>query len=148
MKAKDYFESIRNEVAQIERAREMIEVLRAKEGAKAQGYEPVGGGGESDPMGEITRRIDMEGRLMARIEESSKAVDEACLLLYGRDGRGGLAKLRGARYADAICMAYLQAEPWGEVAEIMRCSPKWCRELCNAGFVYIDRVGWAELKNA
>ncbi len=48
-------------------------------------------------------------------------IEEACELLYGQDGRGGLAKLKGTRYADAICMGYLQAQEWAEIADIMQC---------------------------
>ena len=36
----------------------------------------------------------------------------------------------------------------GEIAEIMQCSQKWCRKLCEVGFEFIDRVGWAHIKNA
>lgn len=149
MNAKEYFEGIRDEVVKTDRAREMLERMKAREGAKAQSYQTGGGNGDAcDPMESVSRRIDFEGRLRQRIADAEEAIDEACELLYGKDGRGGLAKLKGTRYADAICMGYLQAQPWPEIADIMRCSQQWCRELCNAGFVYIDKVGWAKLKNA
>lgn len=149
MRSKEYFEGIRSEVRKIEQTREMLEAMKCKEGAKAQGYQPsTGGSASGDPMDEIARRIDFEGRLQSRIEESAKEVDEACVLLYGADNRGGLAKLKGARYADAVCMLYLQDMPAAEVAEVMRCSAKWCRELCAAAFRYIDRVGMAYVKEA
>ncbi len=149
MKAKEYFEGIRADVVKTDRARDMLERMRAKEGAKAQSYQAGGGSGDvGDPAESITRRIDFEGRLKQRIADAEEALDEACEYLYGADGRGGLAKLKGARYADAICMGYLQAQPWPEIADIMQCSQQWCHELCNEGFVYIDKVGWAKLKNA
>ena len=149
MKAKEYFEGIRAEVVETERAREMLERMKAQEGAKAQSYQEGGGShGDSDPMESIVRRIDFEGRLQKRIDDAEEAIDEACEVLYGKDGRGGLAKLKGTRYADAICMAYCQAEPWSEIAEVMQCSQSWAHELCYAGFVYIDRVGWAHVKSA
>lgn len=149
MKAKEYFEGIRAEVVKTDRAREMLERMKAREGAKAQSYQAGGGSGDvSDPMESISRRIDFEGRLKKRIADAEEAIDEACEVLYGADGRGGLAKLKGTRYADAICMGYLQAQEWAEIADIMQCSQQWCRELCRAGFAYIDRVGWAKLKSA
>ena len=83
----------------------------------------------------------------AGAREDQAEVDEACVLLYGADNRGGLAKLKGNRYADALCMAYLQAMPWDEIADVMQCSRQWCRELCNVGFRYIDEVGFAALKD-
>lgn len=149
MRAKDYFEGIRAEVVSTDRAREMLERMKAREGAKAQSYQAGGGAGDAcDPMESISRRIDFEGRLRKRIADAEEMLDEACAVLYGEDGRGGLAKLKGTQYADAICMAYCQAEPWAEIADVMQCSQQWCRKLCDVGFVYIDRVGWAHIKNA
>ncbi len=146
MDAKEYFEGIRDEVASLEKSREMLARLKAREGAKAQSYTAGGGGGSCDPMDAINGRIDFEQRLKLRIVESNAAVDEACAVLYGNDNHGGLAKLKGNRYADAVCMGYCQAMPWADVAVVMQCSPKWCRELCNAAFRYIDAVGVAWLK--
>lgn len=146
MDAKEYFEGIRDEVNGIEKTREMLARLKAKEGAKAQSYSASSGGGYADPMDAINGRIDLEGRLKQRIADSSEVIDEACILLYGKDNRGGLAKLKGNRYADAVCMAYLQAMPWDEIAEIMQCSRRWCIELCTTAFRYIDEVGFAAIK--
>lgn len=148
MNAKEYFEGIRAEVVSTERAREMLERMKAKEGAKSQGYHEGAGGDASDPMESVAKRIDLEAIIAQRIADAEAHIDEACDLLYGKDGRGGLAKLKGARYADAICMGYLQAQPWGEVAEIMQGSVRWCHALCDVGFAYIDEVGWAYVKNA
>lgn len=149
MRAKEYFEGIRAEVVKTEKAREMLECMRAKEGAKAQSYQPSGGGGFcTDASLAIINRIDFEKRLERRIADARKQIDEACEVLYGSDGRGGLAMLKGTRYADAICMGYLQAQPWSEIAEIMQGSIRWCHTLCDVGFAYIDEVGWAFVKNA
>lgn len=148
MKAKDYFEGIRAEVVKTEKAREMLECMRAKEGAKAQSYQPSDGGGFcADASLAIIQRIDFENRLERRISDAREQIDEACEVLYGIDGRGGLAKLKGTRYADAICMGYLQAQPWADIAEIMQGSVRWCHTLCDVGFAYIDEVGWAFVKN-
>lgn len=149
MKAKEYFEGIRAEVVETERARDMLERMKANEGAKAQNYqESAGGGDASDASLAILQRIDFEERLHRRIADAEVAIDEACEVLYGKDGRGGLAKLKGTRYADAICMGYLQAQPWNEIAGIMQGSVRWCHTLCDVGFAYIDSVGWAYVKNA
>ena len=149
MRAKEYFECIRAEVVKTDKAREMLERMKAREGAKAQSYQIGGGCGDvSDPMESVSQRIDFEGKLRRRISDVEGSLDEACAMLYGADGRGGLAKLKGTHYADAICMYYCQAETWGYIAEIMQCSQKWCRKLCEVGFEFIDRVGWAHVKNA
>lgn len=149
MRAKEYFEGIRAEVVSTDKAREMLERMKAREGAKAQSLQAGGSAGDAiDPMESVSRRIDFEGRLRQRIADAEAMIDEACIVLYGADGRGGLAKLKGAQYADAICMAYLQAEPWDEIADVMHSSVRWCHTLCDVGFAYIDSVGFAKVKNA
>lgn len=120
--------------------------MLANEGAKAQRYGEQQGNGTSDAMDRINRRIEFEQRLAQRVDEASYMLDEATALLYGDDGHGGLAKQKGNRYADVLCMAYCQAMPWREVAEVMRCSARWCRELSAAAFAYVDAVGFAYLK--
>ena len=146
MDAREYFEGIREEVRGINSARETLARLKAKEGAKAQSYDASSGGGYADPMDAINGRIDFESRLRARISESDDLTSEAYAVLYGADGKGGLAKLKGKRYAEAVDMGYCQAMPWADVADVMRCSRQWCQELCRAAFRYIDAVGFAELK--
>ena len=148
MLAQEYFEQIRETVNEIERSKEMLARLLATEGAKVQRYALAVNGGNGDAMDKINRRIEFEQRLQRSIDEASAMLDEATTLLYGDDDHGGLAKLKGNRYADVLCMAYLQAMPWREVAEVMRCSQQWCRELSATAFVYIDNVGFAMLKTA
>lgn len=151
VRAKEYFEGIRDEVVSLRRAREMLARMRAREGLKSQSYTGSGGGGgdvDADGMGAVDKRIDFERRLTQRVADSELTIDEACSILYGPDNRGGLAKLKGTQYADAICMAYCQAEPWAEVADVMQCSTKWCRQMCDVGFRYIDAHGMACVKNA
>lgn len=149
MRAREYFEGIRDGVERNRRASEMLERMRARQGAKAQSYQQGSGGGYlADPMEQVAAAIDLEARLEQRVADSARDVREACAVLYGEDNRGGLARLKGDRYADAICMAYLQDEPWEEIAEVMQCTQQWCRKLCDVGFAYIDRVGWAKVRNA
>ena len=45
MRAKDYFEGIRAEVVSTDRAREMLERMKAREGAKTQSYQAGSGHG-------------------------------------------------------------------------------------------------------
>lgn len=146
MRAQEYFEQIRETVVEIERSKEMLERLMAHEGVKVQQYAQQFSGGNTDAMDRINRRIEFEQRLQRRIEEASSMLDDATALLYGADDHGGLAKLKGNRYADVLCMFYLYAMPWNEVAEVMRCSDKWCRELSAAAFAYIDAVGFARIR--
>lgn len=148
MRAQEYFEQVRDAVLEIERSKDVLARLKAVEGAKAQSYAQGFSGGGADAADRVNRRIEFEQRLQRRIDEASNALDETTELLYGKDGRGGVASLKGNRYADVLCMAYLQAMPWKEVADVMRCSVKWCHELSAAAFVFIDEVGFARCKSA
>lgn len=148
MRAQEYFEQVRETVLEIERSKEMLARLMSAAGVKAQRYEQTFSCGNSDGTEKINRRIEFEQRLQRRIDEASNLLDEAATVLYGNDDHGGIAKLKGNRYADVLCMAYCQAMPWAEVAEVMRCSIKWCHELSNAAFTYIDAVGFARCKTA
>lgn len=71
MRAKEYFEGIRAEVVKTDKAREMLERMKAREGAKAQSYQTGGSGGDvSDPMESVSQRIDFEGKLRQRIADA------------------------------------------------------------------------------
>lgn len=148
MRAREFFESVRGEIVRLERSRSALEKLRAREGARAQSYGISTGSAGGDPMDAVGSRIDMEGRLSGRIADAERAVETACEVLYGRDGRGGLAKLKGSRYADAVCIYYVQGQTWADAADAMMCSRQWCRSLAAEAFDFIDRTGWAEVKNA
>lgn len=146
MAAQEYFERIRENVIEIERSKGMLDVLMQSEDVSAQSYDCRTSGGEVDAMDKVDRRIDFESRLKERIGELEGELDDATDVLYGKSGRGGLAKLKGNRYADVLCMAYLQAMTWHETADVMRCSQKWCRELASAAFVFVDEFGLSKLR--
>ena len=148
MRAQEYFEQVREAGLEIERSKETLARMLASEGAKVQRYGEQRGKGNSDAADRINRRIEFEQRLQRRIDELSNTLDEATVLLYGEDDHGGLAKLKGNRYADMLCMYYCQAMPWQEITEVMQCSRQWCYELSNVAFAYIDAVGFARLRTA
>lgn len=148
MRSKDYFGAIRSEALAVERSREMLERMMSREDARSQRYDASSSSRSVEQPDLISRRIDFEHRLDERIEASNKMIDEALEILYGIDGRGGLSRVKGARYADAVCMHYCQAETWADVADVMQCSQAWARKLCDVAFEYIDALGFAYLKNA
>lgn len=147
MFAKEYFEHIRDTVNEIERSKEMLVSLMGKEDVVAISYDLHIKGGKGDAIDTINRRMEFQERLNRRIGESKLMIDEALVLLYGEDNHGGLAKMKGNRYADVLCMAYLQSMPWNEVAKVMQCSPKWCRELSSVAFAFIDAMGFAKVRS-
>lgn len=138
--ARDYFTSILDELRRLARIGQLVEELKSAEGVKAQSYDVIGSpGSSSDPTDRIDGRIDLEARYDTDLRALGMRVDLASIVLYGDDGRGGVAEAKGARYADPVCMRYLQGMGWREISDVMECTPRWCQELCSATFRWLDR---------
>lgn len=145
--AEDFFEAVRQASREAERTRLTLLQMEAREGVRAQGYEPrVMVGGERDKMAATDSRIDYEQRMSERIEADYALLDMACAVLYGREsGKGGVDALVGSAVADCISFRYVDARPWSEVAALMgysRWSRRSLRDLCKQGFETIDSLGW------
>ena len=145
--AEDFFCAVREASREAERTRLTLLQMEAREGVRAQGYEPrVMVGGERDKMAATDSRIDYESRMAERIEQDYRLLDMACAVLYGREsGKGGVDALMGSAVADCISFRYVDARPWSEVAALMgysRWSRRSLRDLCQQGFDAIDSVGW------
>ena len=145
--AEDFFEAVRHASREAERTRLTLLAMEAREGVRAQGYEPrVTVGGERDKMAATDSRIDYEARMAERIEADYRLLDMACAVLYGREsGKGGVDALMGSAVADCISFRYVDARPWKEVAALMgysRWSRRSLRDLCQQGFDAIDFFGW------
>ena len=145
--ARDFFESVREASREAERTRLTLLQMEAREGVRAQSYQPrISIGGERDKMAATDSRIDYEARMAERIEADYQLLDMACAVLYGREsGKGGVDALMGSAVADCISFRYVDARPWREVAELMgysRWSRRSLRDLCQQGFDAIDFFGW------
>ena len=145
--AEDFFEAVRQASREAERTRLTLLQMEAREGVRAQGYEPrVMVGGERDHMAHTDSRIDYESRMAERIEQDYRLLDMACAVLYGREsGKGGVDALMGSAVADCISFRYVDARPWSEVAALMgysRWSRRSLRDMCQRGFDRIDSLGW------
>ena len=145
--AEDFFEAVRSASREAERTRLTLLQMEAREGVRAQGYEPsVSIGGERDRMAATDSRIDYEGRMAERIEQDYQLLGMACAALYGREsGKGGVDALMGSAVADCISFRYVDARPWSEVAALMgysRWSVNSLRDMCQRGFDRIDSLGW------
>lgn len=144
--ARDFFDSVREASREAERTRLTLMQMEAREGVRAQGYEPrVTVGGERDRMAQTDARIDYEARMSERIEEDYRLIDLACRVLYGEEsGKGGVDALMGSAVADCISFRYVDARPWPEVAALLgysRWSVNSLRDLCQRGFDAIDSLG-------
>lgn len=145
--ARSFFETVRGVSAELERTRETLLRMEAREGVRAQGYEATGRSGSvSDRTAATDARMDYEGRVRRRVEEGYALMDLACSVLYGREsGKGGVDRLMGSSVADAISFRYVDARPWREVASLMGYAPdsvRTVRHLCDQGFDCIDFLGW------
>ena len=145
--AEDFFEAVREASREAERTRLTLLQMEAREGVRAQGYEPrVMVGGERDHMAHTDSRIDYEARMRERIEQDYRLLDMACQVLYGcESGKGGVDALMGSAVADCISFRYVDARPWSEVAALLgysRWSRRSLRDMCQRGFDRIDSLGW------
>lgn len=146
MTAQDYFTSLRDAMRDVEKTRDMLERLRLNAEIRNQTYGGLHGVGTvSDPTARIVGAINLEGRLKKRIDAIEPDIEHGLAILYGADGDGGLAKAKGSRYADAVCMAYLQLESYEDIADVMQCSRRWVHELCAKAFADIDSIGMQAL---
>ena len=145
--AEDFFEAVRHASGEAERTKLALMQLEAREGVRAQSYEPrVMVGGERDRMAATDERMDREDRMAERIEADYALIDMACAVLYGLESdKGGLEALMGSAVADCISFRYVDARPWKEVAALMgysRWSRRSLRDMCQRGFDRIDSLGW------
>jgi len=140
--SEEFFTGLRDEVRDAEKTRDMLGRLRAAAEARNQTYDGAHGkGGTSDPTARIVNVIELENRLKRRIDAIEPDIERGLSILYGADGDGGLAKAKGSRYADAVCMAYLQDDGYDDIADVMQCSVRWVHELCSKAFRDIDAIG-------
>lgn len=146
--ARDFFEAVRCAAGEARRTECQIERMRASEGVRAQGYGPMGRGTRRDPngTGATDARIDYEGRMRRRLEEDRALVAEARAVLYGPDGRGGVARLLGSAAADAMWWRYCAAESWAVVASMSCAAEKTARRRCEAALDVVDAVGFDDVK--
>ena len=151
MLARDWFEQIRAEVIECARMEDDLLKLRAQTGPRGQSYEMVAhSSGTSDGSGPILRVAQAEQELDVRQARCDAMIEEAMDVLYGEDGRGGLARLKGTATADCICGHYLMGMKWQDVADDLARPESenpadWCRMRASRGFECIDRVGAATL---
>jgi len=150
MTAREYFDWIRADVLELAEMEDRVAALNELSRApKAQGQGPSGcGSNRAEPMAD--RTIDAELELARMKAQVAPELDRACHVLYGRSGRGGVAKARSSADADCIFGYYLVGMSWREVAdELVRPESKdakhWCMMRAYRALEYMDRVGMSWL---
>ena len=142
MAAREYFETVRDAAVELDRTSRTLERMRARTMPKAQRYDAVGGGsGHSDPMDRVVEVVDFEAVMRQRMEDDRELLADAASVLYGEDGRAGVAKGMGSAYADAVYHRALDARTWDGVAREMYMAQSTVIRLYDAAMDYVDSAG-------
>lgn len=157
MAALDWFESICTEGERIKKIKQNLAMLESRIAPRSQGYEPMGhGGGSSDAMlgmAMMSARLGELRRLLPGLERKHEAkLEYATQVLYGKSGRGGVAKAIGTDEADMLRFHYLQGESWASIGR--RFEPDasnltvWCQRKAKQVCKQIDRIGMDALADS
>lgn len=157
MAALEWFESILAEGERIRKIKQDLAMLESRLAPRSQGYEPMGhGGGSSDAMlgmAMMSARLGELRRLLPGLERKHEAkLEYATQVLYGRSGRGGVAKAVGTDEADMLCFHYLQGESWASIGR--RFEPDasnltvWCQRKAKQVCKQIDHIGMDALADS
>lgn len=153
MNARDWFSLVRDRLEALARLEDEVAKKKAAVLPKGQKFEPSSHGGASDSGGAMIGYIQQDSKLDAMRAECDILLERATDVLYGRSGRGGLAKARSTADADCICGRYLMGMKWQEVADELvrpesRNGAHWCLMRACRAFEYMDRVGMSWLMNS
>ena len=157
MAAIDWFEGILAEGERIEKIKQNLALLDSRISPHGQGFEPTGhGGGSSDRMLAHAILSAKLGELKAQLPELERKheakLERATDVLYGKSGRGGIAKVMGTDDADMLCFHYCQGESWASIAR--RFEPEtsnltvWCQRRAKLVCRTIDRIGMDALADS
>lgn len=157
MSAFEWFESVRKEGERIEKIKQELALLDSRISPRSQGFEPMGhGGGSNDAMvgmALVSARLGELRQILPMLERRHEAkLEMATHVLYGKSGRGGLARAASTDDADMLCYHYLQGESWASIAR--RYEPDtsnltvWCKCRAKVACRMIDRIGMDALADS
>lgn len=122
-----------------------LERMGAREGVRAQSYEPMPRAGSiSDKMGPTDARIDYEAAHDPLLEEDDALLALAESLIWGPGGgdmTGGVLHVMGYRTAKAIERHYVHLVPWPALAREWGMSESQCRRIADKGLDAMDYLG-------
>lgn len=142
--ARDLLEAARSASQDYERCERQLIALRLR-------AEHVGGGVVAGSVGgatshdglerRVTALVDRERDLEGRMARDEAVIEAACELLYGADGRSGIAALVPTFWADALWWHYLQGLTWVRVGEVLSYSPDHLKACARQAIEIADGYG-------
>ena len=153
MTAIEWFEWLRLDVIELAERKRKVEEARESLGSCGKQLGSVGGGGSHDVTAQVDAVIEQERALEADMAKHDMQLERATDILYGRSGRGGLAKARSSLDADILCCHYLHDMGWADIArDIVNPDTdypvQWCRQRAMRALRYIDLVGMETLADS
>lgn len=139
MRARAFFEKARDAAKLLDDLEETEQRARASAELQAQQYTDLHGGGD-DAEPPALKLLALAEETADAAEAARLTLDAAGAILYGPDGRGGLAAEHGSGYADAVALTYLQLADKYEAAEQLGVAPQWVERLCLMAFAKLDRT--------
>lgn len=142
MRAEDFFEMVRDASRDMDRITRTIERMKSREDVGGASLGPMSHGSASDPMGRVNVRLDFERHQAEVLTEARTTIDQAVALLFGHDGRTGLAMALGNQYAEMLWLRYLDLNSLQTVAVLYETSRQTIRRRIDLAFDFIDSNGY------
>lgn len=152
MQALDLFAEIADLQTRVDRLESRITEARESIGPSGQQLGSIGGIGNRDAMAPVDALVDWETELDRTRADLHRALDFASDVLYGRSGRGGLAKAASSTDADLLHWRYCVGESWTACG--VRLNPEsktpdaWARMRAARAVAKLDRLGMIALADS
>ena len=144
MSARELFEAARDASRDAEYLKRRIERMELGEGLRAASLEPSSRSPVDDVNGtsRVNARMDFEAAVSSRVEDDYAVIDYACAVLYGADGRGGIAALLCPEAADLLWHHYLDCESMGVAADSVGIPRRSAFRMRDRAFDLADMLGF------
>lgn len=146
-RAIDFFEAAKCAAIRRENICDALEELNYAGYVSGVSYDGSNAHG-SDTFASVDNKLVSITSLSLKRDECNAVIDDALEVLYGKKDKGGIALLMGFKYADIVCAHYLDLRTWREIAQDMGCSHSWCMMLSREVMNFIDRHGFAYVREA
>ena len=145
---------LRHEVLELAKLEQKAEELEDRAGPRGMGMAVASGGGRVELMTPVDHATQIRQELEVRTARLTLRLEFATNVLYGRSGRGGLAKVRSYTDADILTGYYLQGLSWPKVAKELstdiesKWPAQWCRSRAMCSISAMERIGLEELADS